>query len=216
MRRSLIFRTLFPILTLFFLFSAFFLLSIPKSIILDRLLREKGVDIVPERVEEGLLGVRFERVKVLFRNEPVGRLDSLRVTLGWKGVYFLARCGGGSLEGRVGFSGNISLKAKDFRCVETIRNLEGNLSLEGGRLFGNLLVEGLKLKGVSVDRVSLEFKGKRFEGVIERDSLKFKGSGSLELRPESIEESEVSGIFKGDLGNLILGGKLGSPTLLLR
>ena len=190
--------------------------SLPKSVILDRFLTTKGIGLIPERVREGTFRVEFEKVRVFFKNELVSRLDSLGVYLKPAGLGVLAVCGEGYLKGHVSLLGDLSAEAKGFECLEMAGKVYGNVRLEESRLFGRVSLENLDLKGIKVDRVDLEFKGDRFDGNVEYSGMKLRGGGSLRLNPSRLEDSEINAVFRGDLGRLVLKGRLGSPSVQLR
>ena len=105
---------------------------------------------------------------------------------------------------------------RNLKCLERIDFIEGNLRLKEGRLFGRVSMRGLGLRGLKVDRLSLEFKGGRFEGTVESGGMELRGGGTLRLRLDRLEDSEVNALFKGKIGSLSVKGKLKSPSVQLR
>ncbi len=216
MKRIPISKALILILSFLVLLSIFLLSALPKSLLLDRFLTKRGISLIPEKVEEDLLGVSFRNVKIFVRNDPLAMFDILELKLRPIGLSLSARCGEGSLEGHFSFWGSISLRMRSLRCLESVDLLEGDLMLGGEGLFGRVSVQGLGLRGFRVDKLNLDFKGSRFEGAVESGGMRLEGGGTFRLRLDRLEDSEVNALFKGKIGSLSIKGRLKSPSVQMR
>ncbi len=216
MKKTLIYKI--PLVILIFALSslsALFLL-VPKSIVLDRLLTDRGVVLIPERVRESLFGIRFEKVFLFFKGEPVANPDLLTIELKPTALVLSALCGKGYLKGSVSLSGNARLRARSFGCLNRAENVDGELKLQKDRLSGKLLLEGVDAGGFTIDRISLVFKGRRFDGEVDYGKIKLKGGGDIKLKPGKLYDSEIDAVFRGLMGSLIIKGKLGNISVQFR
>ena len=216
MKKTLIYRI--PLVILIFVFSSLLALFvlIPKSIVLDRLLMDRGVVLISERVRESLFGIRFERVLLFFNGELEANPDLLALELKPTALILSARCGKGYLRGSVSLSGDALLRAKSFGCLKRARNVDGELKLEGDRLLGRLFLEGVDAGGFSIDRISLLFKGRKFDGEVDYGKIKLTGGGDIKLKPGKLDDSEINAVFRGIMGSLVIRGKLGNLSVQFR
>ena len=188
---------------------------LPKSILLDRALTQAGVYLIPSSVKEGITDVVMKEVRVFRGNEELGKVDKAVLRLGFGGVRSRFVCGKG--EGSVGlsWSGVVRAKFRDFACLSYVGSLSGDLKIAGG-VFGKVSIKGLKVQGVDVESLRLEFSGKTFKGDITYMGMKLSGGGELRLKRDKLEDSEINATFKGSLGNLIIRGKLKNPQVRVR
>ncbi len=202
---------------IFLITSSLLLLSaVPKAILLDKFLSGNGVNLIPEKVEEDLFGISFRKAKLFIGNELWAELDLIRLRLRPSGLILYALCGEGYLRGKISPTGNVSMEAGNFRCIKGIGELGGRIRLRENKIFGKVLFKELDLRSVRVDGVKLEFKGERFEGEIDYAGMKLKGGGTLKINAKKFEDTELNALFKGDLGRLLLKGKIRNLSVQLR
>nr|NAZ06688.1 hypothetical protein [Thermocrinis sp.] len=103
---------------LFVLFSAFILfITLPKFLLLDRVLMEKGIYLMAQGVEEGLFHVKLSKVQVYDKSSKLAEFDSAEFSI--KPFYLSLRgtCQGGSLETRLFLNKKIEIEGKNFGCL---------------------------------------------------------------------------------------------------
>lgn len=212
MRRTSIFKVFIFLLVTITIFLVSLLFAVPKSVLLDKLLSQRNVHLFADRVEEGALGFSLEGVRVLYGSMSVFRFDRLSLGLYPVGVKMLGTCEGGSLLARM--SGSLSLEIKNFTCSGLVKRAEGRLVISEG-VRGRLRLEGLSLRGVSVDAIELEFTGESFKGVIDYAGMTLTGGGRIKLKKE-LANSSLDASFRGNLGTLTLKGTLKNISVQLR
>lgn len=208
-------KVLLSLLILFLLTGLVLIFAFPKSVFMDRLLTERGVYLLPSRVEEGIAHVSFEDLKVFFRNEPIGRFNRARVGLSPTGVNLSAICGNGRINARFGI-GSLRLDLSSADCFEHVGTASGKLELKENKLRGRLVVRDLVMKNLRIDSLKLTFKGRNFDGEIGYMGMKLVGGGTLKIDPRNIENTEINAEFRGSVGKLIVKGKLTNISVRLR
>jgi len=107
---------------LFVLFSAFILfITLPKFLLLDRVLMERGIYLMAQGVEEGLFHVKLSKVQVYDKSSKLAEFDSAVFSI--KPFYLSLRgtCQGGSLETKLFLNKKIEIEGKNFGCLKGAR-----------------------------------------------------------------------------------------------
>ncbi|MGB9873561.1 MAG: hypothetical protein ACPLRS_01170, partial [Hydrogenobacter sp.] len=109
--------------TLYFLGTVFFtllvlVLTLPKFLILDRLLMSKGIYMIARGVQESISNLSLQEVKLFRNGSKIVSFNRLDLSLGF--LYLLAKgyCADGYLELKFELFGSVRLKGKDFKCLE--------------------------------------------------------------------------------------------------
>jgi len=191
------------------------LFSAPKSLLIDRFLMDRDIYIFPTKVKENLLDVGFENLKVFYRDRKLGEFSRVKMGLVPTGIKLSAVCGGGSIKAFFNLS-NLKIDLRSADCLENVGDVSGKLELIEKGIKGNLVAKDLLVRGLKIDSLKLTFKGSKFEGEIEYMGMKLVGGGSFKLDLRNIENSDISGEFKGSVGTLTVKGKLKNITAQLR
>ncbi len=189
--------------------------SLPKAVLLDKLLGEADIHILTRRVEENLRKVIMEGVRIFKGNSEIAHLDKLNLSLTLSGLKLKGTCGEGRLEGFISYRRNLELSFDKFSCIERVGELSGEVAIRDG-IFGTLNLKGIMAQGVEIESAELKFTGEKFEGVIKAMGMTFRGGGTIKVNRENPAESEIDALFKGDLGRVIVRGKLSSISVHVR
>ena len=198
---------------LFVLFSAFILfITLPKFLLLDRVLMKKGIYLMAQGVEEGLFHVKLSKVQVYDKSLKLAEFDSAVFSI--KPFYFSLRgtCQGGSLETKLFLNKKIEIEGKNFGCLRGARVKFVDLELMDG-IKGKLELEDLRLKDLKVDGLTVEFKGRTFSGQARvLDSL-VVGDGVVSFNRADPLRSSINGKLAGIGLNLQISGTFQNPSV---
>ncbi|HIP43659.1 MAG TPA: hypothetical protein EYG91_07260 [Aquifex aeolicus] len=168
--------------------------TFPKFIFADKLLERNGFFLITKDIKEYPFSIILEKGEIYSKNERLIYFDKAIANFSLKGLSLKIICGGKYSETLLGYFGKIELRFKEFSCLEHVKLLNGALTLGEG-IFGRVEIEGLNLRGVSLDRLSLNFKGKTFSGKISYMGFELQGSGVIELNRKNLMDSKVDGEF---------------------
>ncbi len=202
------------LISLLLVLSLSLLLVVPKAILLDKLLSERGIHLLAGRVDEGVADVSFEKLRVFYGGEEVLDLDRAVLSFSPAGLKAEGRCGSGRAYLRLGWGKTLEIKLRDFACSPFFRSASAKLLVSEG-LHGKLKISGLRVRGVEIDSVSMSFKGETFDGSISYMGMTLSGGGRFRLR-RSIRRSPVDAIFKGKMGTLLVKGTLSNISVQLK
>jgi hypothetical protein len=198
---------------LFVLFSAFILfITLPKFLLLDRVLMEKGIYLIAQGVEEGLFHVKLSKVQVYDKSSKLVEFDSAVFSI--KPFYLSLRgtCQGGSVETKLFLNKKIEIEGKNFGCLKGARVKFVSLELMDG-IRGKLELEDLRLKEIKVDGLTVEFKGRTFSGQARvLDSL-IVGDGIVSFNRTDPLRSSINGKLTGMGLSLQISGTLQNPSV---
>ncbi len=189
--------------------------SLPKAVIIDRLLSRAGLHLLAQDVEETLFRVSFKKAQLFRGNSQVLHLDKLSILPHFVGLKVVGRCEKGYLLGTYNLQGGAKIEFKGFSCLAYAGKVEGKVSLKEG-IRGRIVATDVKLEQALLEHLQLNFKGKNFDGEIRAMGVSFKGGGSIRLRKENLLDSEVSASFRSNLGTIVVMGKLRSLSVQLR
>jgi hypothetical protein len=197
----------------FVLFSAFILfITLPKFLLLDRVLMERGIYLMAQGVEEGLFHVKLSKVQVYDKSSKLAELDSAVFSIKTFYLSLKGTCQGGSLETRLFLNKKIEIEGKSFGCLKGARVKFVSLELTDG-IKGKLELEDLRLKDLKVDGLTVEFKGKTFSGQARvLDSL-VVGDGVVSFNRTDPLRSSINGKLIGMGLSLQLSGILQNPSV---
>jgi hypothetical protein len=197
----------------FVLFSAFILfITLPKFLLLDRVLMEKGIYLIAQGVEEGLFHVKLSKVQVYDKSSKLVEFDSAVFSI--KPFYLSLRgtCQGGSVETKLFLNKKIEIEGKNFGCLKGARVKFVSLELMDG-IRGKLELEDLRLKEIKVDGLTVEFKGRTFSGQARvLDSL-IVGDGIVSFNRTDPLRSSINGKLTGMGLSLQISGTLQNPSV---
>jgi hypothetical protein len=206
-------KELLLLAVLFVPFSAFILfITLPKFLLLDRVLMKKGIYLMAQGVEEGLFHVKLSKVQVYDKSLKLAEFDSAVFSI--KPFYLSLRgtCQGGSLETRLFLNKKIEIEGKNFGCLRGARVKFVNLELMDG-IKGKLELEDLRLKDLKVDGLTVEFRGRTFSGQARvLDSL-VVGDGVVSFNRADLLRSSINGKLTGMGLNLQISGTLQNPSV---
>lgn len=213
-KKSLKLFTLYLLGTVFFTLLVL-VLTLPKFLILDRLLMSKGIYMIARSVQENITSLSLRDVKLLKDGSKIGSFNRLDLSLGF--LYLLAKgyCADGYLELKFDLLSSVKLKGKDFKCLEGFYIKDMDLQINDDiRGFSKLY--RVKAKDVKVDELSLVFKGRTFEGQALAFGQVLKGSGMIVLNRKDLLRSQINGTVSGVGVSFFIYGNLENPTLELK
>jgi hypothetical protein len=198
---------------LFVLFSAFILfITLPKFLLLDRVLMERGIYLMAQGVEEGLFHVKLSKVQVYDKSSKMAELDSAVFSIKPFYLSLKGTCQGGSLETKLFLNKKIEIEGKNFGCLKGARVKFVSLELMDG-IKGKLELEDIRLKDLKVDGLTVEFKGRTFSGRARvLDSL-VVGDGVVSFNRTDPLRSSINGKLIGMGLSLQLSGILQNPSV---
>ena len=198
---------------LFVLFSAFIVfITLPKFLLLDRVLMEKGIYLMAQDVEEGLFHVKLSKVQVYDKSSKLVEFDSAVLSIEPFYLSLRGTCQGGSLETKLFLNKKIEIEGKNFGCLKGARVKFVNLELVDG-IRGKLELEDVRLKDLKVDGLTVEFKGRTFSGQARvLDSL-IVGDGVVSFNRADPLRSSINGKLIGMGLNLQISGTLQNPSV---
>jgi hypothetical protein len=201
---------------LFVLFSVFILfITLPKFLLLDRVLMEKGIYLMAQGVEEGLFYVKLSRVQVYDIYDKSSKLAEFDFAVFSIKPFYLSlmgTCQGGSLEAKLFLNKKIEIEGKNFGCLKGARVKFVSLELMDG-IRGKLELEDVRLKDLKVDGLTVEFKGRTFSGRARvLDSL-IVGDGVVSFNRADPLRSSINGKLTGMGLNLQISGTLQNPSV---
>ncbi len=194
------------------LVGTFLILGLPKAILIDRFLMERGIFILAGNVHEGITDLRLSDVRIIASGKEVARLDRMRAKLTLTGVYLEGNCSKGDVKVKVGWSRSLSLRAQEFTCARDIERVDADVRIGEG-IKGKVSIRGLDTGIVTVDSIELNFKGKDFEGKVVYGKFEFSGKGQVKLNKEDPLNSSLRAEFSGAIGRVIISGTLKNPTV---
>jgi len=202
------------LLAVLFVFSSVFILfiTLPKFLLLDRALMERGIYLMAQGVEEGLFRVKLSKVQVYDKSSKLAELDSVVFSIKPFYLSLKGTCQGGSLETRLSLNKKIEIEGKSFGCLKGARIKFVSLELVDG-IRGKLELEDVRLKDMKVDGLTVEFKGRTFSGqAMVLDSL-VVGDGVVSFNRADPLRSSINGKLIGMGLSLQLSGTLQNPSV---
>jgi hypothetical protein len=197
----------------FVLFSVFILfITLPKFLLLDRVLMEKGIYLMAQDVEEGLFHVKLSKVQVYDKSSKLAEFDSVVFSIKPFYLSLKGMCQGGSLETKLFLNKKIEIEGKNFGCLKGARAKFVSLELMDG-IRGKLELEDLRLKDLKVDGLTVEFKGKTFSGQASVLGFLVVGDGVVSFNRADPLRSSINGKLTGMGFNLQISGTLQNPSV---
>ena len=186
-------------------------LFIPKYIIIDYFLSQRGVYLIPESVHERWDKVDLKRVNVYVMNEREAYFDKLVAKVDIDAIRIIGECKGGyiSLEIKP-FRYNI--KSDKFGCLSRFSKVEGNVSIKGEEIRGKVLLEGFKIQGRNVEYVDISLEGGKVKAVMKIDGFDLKGSGRFKFNPDDPMSSSINLRIEGII-KATISGTVGEPSI---
>ncbi len=198
---------------LFVLFSVLILfITLPKFLLLDRVLMEKGIYLMAQGVKEGLFHVKLSKVQVYDKSSKLAEFDSVVFSIKPFHLSLKGTCQGGSFETKLFLNKKIEIEGKNFGCLRGARVKFVSLELMDG-IRGKLELEDLRLRDIKVDGLTVEFKGRTFSGQARvLDSL-VVGDGVISFNRADLLRSSINGKLTGTGLNLQISGTLQNPSV---
>jgi hypothetical protein len=185
---------------------------IPKTILIDRFLSERGIFLLAEGVKEGVFSIELSSASVYYRNKKVVSFDRLRVRPLLGGLHLKGDCGKGYLGVLLSWGGDIEVNSEAFTCVEGVGEIKADLKITD-LIKGKAKLKDIDTGIVTVDSVELLFKGKEFEGKVVYGKFEFVGRGRVKINRKDPMSSTVSAEFTGPVGKVVLRGTLANPRI---
>ncbi len=191
-----------------------FYLFVPKYIILDYLLSQKGIFLVPESVHERWDKIDLKKVSVYVMNEKEAYFDKLVAKVDVDAIRIIGECKGGymALEIRP-FRYNI--KSDKFGCLSRFSKVEGNVNIEGEEIRGKVLLEGFKIQGRNVEYIDISLNGDKVNAVMKIDGFDLKGSGRFKFNPDDPMSSRINLRIEGII-KATISGTVREPSVSLQ
>lgn len=201
---------LFTSSAILFILLAF--LTLPKFLLLDMWFMSKGVYMTANHVQEGLTYLSLKGVNLYGKNSKVVSFDRLDISLRVPYLFLKGVCGDGYLAAKLYPFGRAHLQGKDFRCFEGFYVKSLDLSLNDG-IRGTAQLLDIKVKDIKVDKLSLTFKGRSFDGEAKTLGYRLVGSGTVVVNKKDLLNSQLNATVSGGGMSLIIYGSLDNPTL---
>ena len=204
----------FLLLAVLFVLSSVFILfiTLPKFLLLDRVLMERGIYLMAQDVEEGLFHVKLSKAQVYDKSSKLVEFDSAVFSIKPFYLSLKGTCQGGSLEAELFLNKKVEIEGKNFSCLRGARIKFVSLELVEG-IKGKLELEDLRLKDLKVDGLTVEFKGRTFSGQARvLDSL-IVGDGVVSFNRADPLRSSINGKLTGMGLSLQLSGTLQNPSV---
>ncbi|WP_448588079.1 hypothetical protein [Thermocrinis sp.] len=191
------------VLTLFIL--AFF--TMPKFLIIEKILLQRGIYILAEDVEEGLFHVKLSKVQAYSKQSRIGSFDSIGFYL--RPFYLLAKgkCGEGQLEVKVFPSKKVQINGKNLRCFEKLYVNSINVEFKD-YILGRAEFSSLKLPNLTVEEIKFNFKGRSFDAEAKTFGMSLVGGGVVSFGREVSINGQLTGIGT----RFLISGPLSSPS----
>ena len=212
---KILFKVFLGTVLVLVILSTLLFLTFPKFIFADKLLERNGFFLITKGVKEYPFSIILGKGEIYSKNERLIYFDKAIATFTLKGLSLKIFCEGKHLETRLEYLGKVELKFKEFSCLEHIKLLNGALTLGEG-IFGRVEIEGLNFRKVSLDRLSLNFKGKTFSGKISYMGFELQGSGIIELNRKNLMDSKVDGEFSSKAIKVKVQGTLRNLRITVR
>ena len=194
------------------LIAVFLVLGIPKAVLIDRFLMERGIFLLAGEVNEGITDLKLSDVRIIASGKEVASLEKLSAKLTLGGISLEGRCGKGDLRAKVGWGRSLSLRAKDFACVKDLEVVDADLKIGEG-IKGKVNIRGLDTGIVTVDSIELNFRGEDFDGKVIYGKFEFTGKGRVKLNKKDPLSSSLRAEFSGAIGRVVISGTLKNPTV---
>ncbi|WP_148209101.1 hypothetical protein [Thermocrinis albus] len=153
------------------------MVAIPKFLILDRFLAEKGVYLLAQKVQEGPLSLRLSSVKIYLDNRLWSHWDYLEVSPSLGGIKVIGKCSTGSMEVFLGI-GWWRVEGKEVRCIKDLNIKKVNLHVAEG-MTGVFEGDIKDPYGLMAENLVINFKGKVFDLRAKVMGTEVAGSGQI-------------------------------------
>ncbi|MFN4319278.1 MAG: hypothetical protein ACK4FY_02190 [Aquificaceae bacterium] len=197
-----------PLYLLFALFLSllFLFLTLPKFLILDKILLKKGLYLTAQKVEEGLIHINLKGVVLYDQSSKIARFDSINITLSPFGFKLSALCEGKGLYVEWSLHRQ-RFRANNFTCLEYAENLSGDVLIKEG-LYGKLNIKGLKAQELRLEELDLDLRGRVFTAKGRFMGFSLLGDGQVVYNPSNPLRSSINGQISGGGMSFIVSGSL--------
>ena len=199
-------------LSFFFFSFVLFFITVPKFLLLDRLLLKNNLYLLADGVEEKIFSVQLKKVQVYGKNSKLGEFIELKLALRPFYLLLSGKCAEGSFQIRIFPSKSFDAEGKNLDCLKQAHIKSMNLQVGDG-IRGSLELKTLKVKDFSVDELSLNFKGNVFSGQAKMANLVFLGDGIVSFNRENPLKSSINGKLVGTGMTLLISGSLENPSV---
>lgn len=183
-------------------------LTLPKFILLDRILQKNGIYIITKSVKEGLFSIELEDVVLYDRNSKIAKFKNLYIKLTPIYLLLYAKNSSGYFETRYYFMHNDYLiKAKELTSFERFYLKEANIELKKD-IQGQIKLEKVKISGTDIDEINILFKEKSFDISLQGKEINAKGSGIIVIDDKNILDSKLTGEVIDKNIKIIVGGSI--------
>lgn len=182
--------------------------TIPKFIILDRILNKNGVYILPKSVKEGLLSIDLLDTTIYDKTSKIAKFEHLKINLHPISVEINGRESTGYIKFNYNFiKSAYKIKAKELNAFSafTIRDAEMEIHRE---ITGYLNIKNLKTYGANLEEINITFNGKNFYIQVLGKDFNSKGSGLIVINKNNPFESTLNGEIIDSKMKFILSGTL--------
>ncbi|WP_461832338.1 hypothetical protein [Aquifex sp.] len=214
MRKKTIFNVFLSIFVLLFTSFLLLFLTFPKFIFVDKLLERNKFFLISERVYEDFFKVILNKGKVFYSNKEALRFDVAKLEIKPFYLFVSLLCEGNAMNLKVYPSGELVFSSDGYTCIKDLGEIKGDLVLKG-KIRGRLELKNLRVRGFNIDKVALNFRGIRFDGVILYGGMELKGSGTIKLS-KNFFSSRIDGSFKGAGITLKIFGSLNNLRVRVR
>jgi len=189
-------------------------LFLPKYIIIDYFLSEKGIFLIPESVHERWDKIDLKKVSVYLTDRKEAYFDKLVAKIDIDALRVIGECGKGRILLEIRPS-QYNVKAKDFTCLSRFEKVEGNVGITGEEIKGRVLLEGFKIQGKNVEYVDITLNGDKIDAIMKVDGFDLKGSGTFKFNPDDPMASTINVRIEGII-KAIISGTVRNPSVSLR
>lgn len=190
------------------LFVLLIFITFPKYLFLDKFLSKNGVFLLPQAVNEGLTTIQLKNVTVYDRQSKIGKFDTVKLSFNPYRLKVEVKELQGFLELNYNFfRKSYSIKARNIENFEKFSIAEVDIVVDR-EIMGNLKVQNIKISGISLSAVNINFKGSTFDIEAKGEAIDSKGSGIIVINKSNPFDSALNGEIVDRNMKIIVSGTL--------
>lgn len=191
-------------------------ITFPKYLFLDKFLSKNGVFIFPKTVNEGLTTIQLKNVTVYDSQSKIGKFETVKLAF----TPYLLKVEVKELQGFLELKYNFfrksySIKARNIENFDRFSIAEADIAVDR-EIRGNLKVQNIKISGISLSTVIINFKGSTFDMEAKGEAVDSKGSGIIVINKSNPFDSSLNGEIVDRNGKIIVSGTLKNLKFDLR
>lgn len=192
------------------------ILTLPKFLLLDQILQNNGIYIIPKSVKEGFLKIELEDTVLYDRNHRIAKFKKLNISLNPFYLTFYGSDSSGYFDMKYYFTKKgYLIKAKELSSFEKFVLKEANIELNKD-IQGQVKLNNIKISGTDIDEINIAFKGKIFDITLQGKEINSKGSGIIVIDHKNMLDSKLTGEIIDKNMKIIVGGSIKNINFQLK